>query len=71
MPERKCCPDCNRTEIYKRRPSHFDTDTPDEDYYCEKCYLNFNDPDTKEIDSSGYRGTVKDLIEADPDDVTG
>jgi len=71
MTERKCCPNCNRTGIYRRKPSHFDTETPPEKYHCEHCYSDFDDPDTKEVDRVGYYGTVQELLDANPDDVTG
>jgi hypothetical protein len=67
MTERKCCPECGRTEIYKRQPSHFDTDTPEEDYHCELCYADFDTPDRKEVKSVGYHGDVQKLLDADPE----
>jgi predicted nucleic-acid-binding Zn-ribbon protein len=67
MTERKCCPDCGRTEIYQRQPSYVDTNTPEETYHCEICYFDFDEPDTKEVDSVGYHGDVQKLLEADPE----
>jgi len=67
MTERKCCPECGRTEIYKRQPSYINIDTPAEDYHCELCDTDFDNPDTKEVGAAGYYGDVKKLLEADPD----
>jgi len=71
MKTRKVCPECDRTDIYKRRPSHPDIPTPDETWYCGRCGADFDDPNTREPNHpAGYSGLTKDLIEADPEDLT-
>jgi transposase-like protein len=67
---RKVCPECDRTDIYKRKPSHEDSHGSDKNWYCGRCGADFDEANTRDVQHrAGYSGLARKLIEADPDEL--
>jgi len=52
---RKCCPECGSINIYRTRTrGDFGRDVCDGDYKCNRCDLEFDDPDTSDERNTPY-----------------